>query len=56
MAFKLSRIIVAMTLGASAWLTGWAATQRISVTAWQQAEPGYSFAFPADHASHPAYR
>jgi len=56
MVFKLSGIVVAVALGVSAWLTGWAATQEMSVPAWQQAEPGYSFAFPADHASHPAYR
>lgn len=56
MVFKLSRIIVTITLGASVCLTGWAATQRVSVTAWQQAEPGYSFTFPDDHGSHPDYR
>ncbi len=27
-----------------------------STSAWQEAQPGYQFVFPADHAAHPPYR
>jgi predicted secreted hydrolase len=31
-------------------------TKTMDVDAWRQAEPGYSFVFPRDHAAHPEYR
>ena len=29
---------------------------RIAQTPWREAAPGYAFAFPRDHASHPDYK
>jgi predicted secreted hydrolase len=37
-------------------LTAMAPATAQTATAWREAEAGYQFAFPRDHASHPDYK
>ena len=49
-------LVVTVSVGLAAWPSAPVSGQAPAKVQWTEATPGYIFAFPRDHASHPAYR
>lgn len=48
---RVAAVILGLAVGSAAW-----ATARVADPMWRLARPGYRYAFPRDHASHPQFQ